>query len=122
MVKVRAGDRQRYTGAHRASWIVANGPIPEGMTIDHLCRNKLCVNPSHMEVVTNQENILRRDAVCERVGRPPVPLSERKGCGRHGKDDGRFATRKDGYVAWTCRICGRERLAAFQTRRASTYR
>jgi hypothetical protein len=32
------------------------GPIPSGMQIDHLCRNTLCVNPDHMEVVTNAEN------------------------------------------------------------------
>jgi hypothetical protein len=35
------------------------GPIPDGLVLDHLCRNKLCVNPKHLEPVTNQENILR---------------------------------------------------------------
>ena len=33
--------------------------IPSGMTVDHLCRNRACVNPEHMEVVTNKENVLR---------------------------------------------------------------
>lgn len=42
--------------AHRISWEIHVGEIPDKMTIDHLCLNKLCVNPNHLEVVTNQEN------------------------------------------------------------------
>jgi hypothetical protein len=45
--------------AHRAYWEKANGPIPEGLHIDHLCRNRACVNPKHLEPVTNLENIRR---------------------------------------------------------------
>lgn len=45
--------------AHRVAWIMANGPIPQGMQLDHLCRVRSCVNPAHLEVVTNKENILR---------------------------------------------------------------
>ncbi len=44
---------------HRYSYSTFRGPIPSGLTIDHLCRNRLCVNPSHLEPVTNWENILR---------------------------------------------------------------
>lgn len=47
--------------AHRVAYELARGPIPDGLTIDHLCRNKLCQNPSHLEVVTIAENIRRRD-------------------------------------------------------------
>lgn len=46
-------------GAHRRAYIEAKGPIPEGMVIDHLCRNKACVNPDHLEAVPQRENILR---------------------------------------------------------------
>lgn len=45
--------------AHRASYLILRGPIPEGLTIDHLCRVKACVNPDHLEAVTNQVNVQR---------------------------------------------------------------
>jgi hypothetical protein len=45
--------------AHRFSYEIFIGPIPEGMTIDHLCRKTMCVNPLHLEVVTQSENSKR---------------------------------------------------------------
>lgn len=45
------------TTAHRVAWIAWTGqPIPSGMTIDHLCRNRLCCNPHHLRMMTNLQN------------------------------------------------------------------
>lgn len=45
--------------AHRMIFERTNGPIPEGMQCDHLCRHRSCVNPDHIEVVSQRENLLR---------------------------------------------------------------
>lgn len=45
--------------AHRVAYLLIKGPIPEGLTLDHLCRNPSCVNPAHLEAVSSRENILR---------------------------------------------------------------
>lgn len=50
------------TTAHRAAYILCVGPIPSKHVVDHLCRNPGCVNPDHLEAVTNRENTLRGDA------------------------------------------------------------
>jgi len=50
----------RNTTAHRAMWEHLRAPIPPGETIDHLCLNRRCVNPDHLEVVTYSENNYRR--------------------------------------------------------------
>ena len=63
--------------AHRLTYQWAKGPIPAGMELDHLCRNRRCVNPAHLEPVTHRENV-RRGAGWAGVN------AQKTHCGRHG--------------------------------------
>lgn len=55
--------------AHRVAYQVAKGPIPEGLQIDHLCKVRNCVNPDHLEAVTQRVNVLRGDGACAQHAR-----------------------------------------------------
>ena len=50
---------RRSHAAHRVAWELLVGPIPEGLVLDHLCRNPSCVNPDHLEAVSIPENVRR---------------------------------------------------------------
>ncbi len=71
--KFRVEGKTVYT--HRFSYTRFKGPIPSGLTIDHLCRNRLCCNPDHLEVVSFVENQRRRHLV-------PCPHTEYRNEGR----------------------------------------
>ena len=55
--------------AHRFAYEQFIGPIPQGLTLDHLCKVVCCVNPHHSEPVTLKENILRGDGPCAKYAR-----------------------------------------------------
>lgn len=68
--------RGQALGAHRVSYTISRGVIPPEMVLDHLCRNPRCINPSHLETVTQRENVLRGDlprVMAERGGSPDDP-------------------------------------------------
>jgi DNA-binding transcriptional regulator YiaG len=51
--------RKGKASAYRKRWIEENGDVPHGLELDHLCRQRDCVNPNHLEAVTHQENMRR---------------------------------------------------------------
>ena len=61
-----AGGRNSVTYAHRWSYEHHIGRIPDGFHIDHLCRNRACVNPGHLEPVTARTNLLRGEGLTAR--------------------------------------------------------
>jgi hypothetical protein len=66
--KVYVSDTKRPDWIHRVAYSELVGPIPEGLEIDHLCRNRACWRPDHLEAVTRAENVRRkaRRQVCKR--------------------------------------------------------
>jgi hypothetical protein len=99
----RPVDRTRVR-AHRWCWEFFNGPIPEGLELDHLCRNRRCVNPWHLEPVTHRVNMSRA------VWRKPEVL-----CGRgHVVADDAYVTPAGKRV---CRLCRRVRSKNYRARK-----
>ena len=59
--QVSSGKGRSTVLAHRAVYELLVGPIPEGLVLDHLCRNTSCVNPAHVQPVTQKVNVNRGD-------------------------------------------------------------
>jgi hypothetical protein len=98
-------DGARTVSAHRAAYEAARGSVPYGLTLDHLCRKKLCINPEHLEPVTNAEN-LRRAASARTHCKQGHPLSG---------DNLRIAVRSRG-VQRECIECARAGMRALRVR------
>ena len=101
-----SGRRGDLLFAHRVSFDIFRGVIPDGFVIDHLCRVRRCVNPWHLEPVTDRENSLR--------GISPAAMNAAKiSCqnGHHLSGDNLYIS-KTGQRG--CRICRSEKLKAWR--------
>lgn len=93
--------KTRRLVVHRVAYELLKGPIPEGLTIDHLCRNEACCNPAHMEPVTSEENLRRK----------PKPTHCKNG---HPFSGDNLFLRDDG--ARLCHACASDRSARYRER------
>ena len=92
------------TTAHRVAYRLVKGDIRKGMSIDHLCRNHRCVNPDHLDAVTQRENVYRGLA-----GRIPLYC-------KHGHYRTAATLRVTSSGGQACRVC--DRLRATEANRA----
>lgn len=53
------GGKRHMVLGHRATWVQSNGQVPLGMTLDHMCKMRKCVNPAHLRLLPNYENARR---------------------------------------------------------------
>lgn len=90
----------RLVKAHRWAWEQENGPVPEGLDLDHLCRVTLCVRPSHLEPVTRRENLARGRHANQNTGKTVCV---------HGHDLTPENTYRYSNGKRACRTCRRER-------------
>lgn len=104
-VNAKGYGRSRWQGAttlaHRVAVFLSGATVPDGHTVDHLCRNRICVNPAHLEVVPHRVNLLRGDTIVARAAAamhcPAGHLYDATSRRRSGKR--------------VCRECGRTRNA-----------
>jgi hypothetical protein len=97
-VSVKAGGVYRRTEGHLAAYTIQHGRVPAGMMLDHLCRNRACCNPDHLEPVTAKENHARSPTTAPE--RAAVWRNARTHCPRCGHE---WALRQ--WKRGTVRVC-----------------
>jgi hypothetical protein len=98
--------------AHRAAYELLRAPIVAGLSLDHLCRNRLCVNPDHLEPVSMRTNVLRGETITARN-------AAKTHCNHgHSLSGENLFVRKDGRRR--CRAC--ERASQRRLRNTEAYR
>jgi hypothetical protein len=96
-VKVQIDRRVWHIGAHRLAVLLAYGELPPWAVVDHLCRNRACINVAHLRLVTNAENIACGDS--------HKPRERCKSGHRLNGDNLHVVQRSDGRSERCCRRC-----------------
>jgi hypothetical protein len=108
VITMTDGDSVRHTTAHRYAYELWVGVIPDGHEIDHICFNRSCVNPDHLQPLTRRENIKRS----QEAGRLVSGNSLKTHCAQgHAYDEGntyRWVS-PEGYTRRYCRKCQKAR-------------
>lgn len=101
--------------AHRFAYELLIGPIPKGLQIDHLCRVRHCVNPTHLEPVTHRENTLRGEAI--------TAIHARKTHCPQGHPYDAGNTYREPLRPWgrACRECKRIRVREYRAKQANLF-
>lgn len=126
----RREGRQFATTAHRIAWLLSRGDIAQpGLVIDHLCRNRMCLNIAHMELVTNEVNGDRGAVPLKNRAALGLPLHRitprrdrvnRSECraGHHQTPENTYVyVASDGYERFECIECRRERSRRYKNRK-----
>lgn len=107
--RISAGRRgDGMLSAHRVAYEIVKGPIPEGLEPDHLCRNRACINPAHLEVMTHRENVLRGEG-------PTAGYARQTHCKRGHEFTAENTSHENG--SRICRPCRRARESRRDKRR-----
>lgn len=94
----------RLTYTHRVAYELFVGPIGSGLQIDHLCRNRICCNPDHLEPVTQRENMVRGTSLfAQQLKRTHCPRGH-----EYTAENTHLSKRNER----TCRQCGRDKARA----------
>ena len=104
----------KFIASHRFSYLLEHGELPEGKDIHHLCRNRRCVRPDHLEALTKKEHNKRWRNLEPAIEATRKRYAERTECSKGHiltDDNTRYYTNTKGYIERRCRTCHREREA-----------
>ena len=107
--------KRRGQMVHRVVWAFVNGPIPEGLVIDHMCRVRACCNPDHLRAVTPAVNALENNDNCMAVNARQTHCPKGH---RYNRANMSPTALEHGYRR--CLVCAREYQAEYQRKRRLT--